>query len=60
MTKKTPDVAAKGQDWRRMGYTHRVLGVVEGYVVHRVKGRAAYCTYWKDFERNWVLVEGKK
>jgi hypothetical protein len=48
---------AKGQTWRRMGATARVMVVVEGYVVYRFKGAMPGLMHWKAFEREFVRVE---
>ena len=52
--KQEPEVKAK-QYWRRKstGQQVRVLGVVEGYVVARVKGCGPFIYGWKDFEKDF-------
>lgn len=47
----------RGQFWRRCGFSHKVMGVVEGYVVFRRKGGAPQLMYYKEFERNFVQIE---
>lgn len=53
-TKQDREVQAK-QFWRRKstGQQVRVLGVVEGYVVARVKGAGPFLYGWKDFEKDF-------
>lgn len=52
--KQEPEVKER-QYWRRKstGQQVRVLGVVEGYVVVRVKGCCPFLYGWKDFEKDF-------
>ena len=52
--KQDREVQAK-QFWRRKstGQQVRVLGVVEGYVVARVKGAGPFLYGWRDFEKDF-------
>lgn len=56
-TKQDQEVKAK-QFWRRKstGQQVRVLGVVEGYVVARVKGCGPFLYGRKDFEKDFDLL----
>ena len=49
----------KGQQYRRLGRTCRVAGVVDGYVVYRFKGAGMCICYWTDFLKRHVLVEAQ-
>ena len=60
MTKHVTKVAA-GQTWRHpeLPITYRVLGVVEGWVVYRAPRCQPCVAWWRDFERNCVLVRSE-
>lgn len=49
-------VPAVGSRWRRMGFTYKVYGVVDGYVVYRQKGAGMCIQWWRDFVKNHVPV----
>jgi len=46
----------RGQVWEAYGIRHRVMGVVDGYVVFRRKGCMPSLRYYKDFEQTFTLV----
>lgn len=59
------DSIKRGQAWEPSdrGSRHfprkivRVMGVVDGYVVHRVKGCMPGITFWKDFVVNHARMQ---
>lgn len=60
------DSIKRGQAWEASDRASRsyprrivhVMGVVDGYVVHRLKGCAPGLTFWKEFVLNYTRVSG--
>lgn len=50
-----------GQRWtrKRDGTEVRVMAVVEGWVMVRFKGAVPFISFWKEFQRNYMLTSGE-
>lgn len=51
-------VIKRGQIWLKMGREYRVLGLVDGYVVIRLRGACPFLVWHKDLRKDFVLKKG--